>query len=495
MTLIRGALTWSPGWPSPVATDVAIEGGRIARVGERLTPAAGEAVIDGTGKLLLPGFVNAHTHAQSHFAKGAIDGLPLELWLPYLGARVGMLKPQDLYVSTALGAIEMLKTGTTCACDMAQMPGLTDEAIDAVVRAYRDVGMRVALAAQVSDVPPWRSFEGLEEHLSQDVRNGMAAQPPASAPTVLAALRRAVERHHDSAEGRIRFGVGPSTPTSCTDELLVGVADLARELDLTVQTHVAETRAGAYTARVRYGASAVVKLDQLGLLGPRTLLAHSVWIDDRDMELVAARGATIAHNPVSNLKLGSGIAPLIKMREHGCHVGLGTDGSTSSDNQNLIGVMRLAAILPRVVDQRHENWPTAADVLTMAISGGARGAGFESIGAIAPGQLADLILVDLGPTYYHPRNDLIAQLVHADVGASVVTVIVNGEVVVRDGRVTRVDQDKLLAEADALGRRIADAVAPGLAGQIAAGAREALEAISRTPLMREVSALGPFRTG
>jgi cytosine/adenosine deaminase-related metal-dependent hydrolase len=275
---------------------------------------------------------------------------------------------------------------------------------------------------------------------------------------------------------------------------MVGLAGLARDRGLTLQIHVAETKAGAYAAYVRYGKSAISKLDELGLLGPRTILAHCVWIDERDMDLIAERGATISHNPVSNLKLGSGIAPLARMLERGCKVALGTDGSASSDNQNLFGVIRQAALLPRVTERSHERWPIAADVLTMATFDGGRASGFDRVGAIAGGELADLVLIDLASTYYQPSNDLLNQLVHADVGASISMVLVNGEVVVKDGRMTRIQEAGLFEEAQEAALRVSDTLtrAPGLAASIVPAMRRALEAAAQTPRMREIAALAPL---
>jgi cytosine/adenosine deaminase-related metal-dependent hydrolase len=236
---------------------------------------------------------------------------------------------------------------------------------------------------------------------------------------------------------------------------------------------------------------ATEKLRELGLLGPRTLLAHSVWLEDRELDILAETGSAVSHNPVSNLKIGAGIAPVLGMLRRGIPVALGTDGSASNDNQNMFGPLRLAAILHRVVDPAYDRWPGAADALRMATLHGARAAGFgDQIGRIATGFKADFVLLDLGTTYYHPRNDLIQHVVFAEVGSSVRTVLVDGRVVLDEGRVTTVDEAALaraLAE-----QRIAGAAAdvfaqePPPAGHplYALGAtRGVAGATSRTPLL------------
>jgi len=455
--LIRGGLVLPDAATAPGPADILIEGDRIARVALRLEPGPQDRVIDARDCLLIPGLVNAHTHAHNNLAKAAIDGLPLEIWIQYLAARVANRTPRDIYVGTALGAIEMVKTGTTCACDMAQVtPWPTDEALDAVARAYADVGLRASIAAQVFDLSFLDSLAGLDRLLPDDLRAAVTRRPRYPRDEVLATVRGAVGRWHGAAGGRIRFGVGPNLVTLCSDTFLEACRELSHERDLTFQTHLSETKAEAYSARVRYGMRATEKLRELGLLGPRTLLAHCVWLDDRELDVLAETGSAVAHNPVSNLKLGAGIAPVLKMRDRGITVALGTDGSASNDNQNMFYPLRLAAIVHRAVDPDFDRWPGAADVLRMATVEGARAAGFgDAVGRIAPGCKADLVILDLKQSYYHPRNDLVRQLVYCEVGSSVRTVLVDGRVVVEDGRVTTVDEAALLAEADEVGRRIA----------------------------------------
>ena len=474
--LIRNGLVLTEAHAEPTTADILVEADRITRVESSLEPRPDTRIIDASNQLVMPGLVNAHTHTHNVPSKAALDGLPLEIWLQYRMARTLNLSPREIYVSAAVNAIEMVKTGTTCACEMAQvLPYPTDEALDAVGQAYTDVGLRASIAAQVADRSFLEGLPGIESLLPEDILTQLKSRPPFPREETLATIRRAVDRWHGAAEGRIRFGVGPSSVTNCSDEFLEGCAQLSRERGVTVQTHLCETKAGARAALLRYGKSAAARLHELGLLGPRTILAHSIWVDDHDIDLIAETRSSVAHNPISNLKLGDGIAPVLKMRARGCNVALGTDGSASSDNQNLFGPLRVAAILHRVVDPNYDRWLSGADVLDMATANGARAAGFEGqTGGISPGKKADLVLLDLRSIYYHPQNDLVCHVVHCEVGSSVTTVLVDGRVIVESGKVTTVDEAALLAEADEIARRVSSIMEDptGLARRIAPYVRQ-----------------------
>jgi 5-methylthioadenosine/S-adenosylhomocysteine deaminase len=455
--LIRGGLVLADADARPASADILVEGDRIVQVGPDLEAGPDATLLDARDRLVIPGFVNGHAHAHNHLAKGAIDRLPLEIWMQYLTARVLNRTPRDIYVGTAIGAIEMAKTGTTCACEMAQVsPWPTDETLGAVVHGYLDVGLRASIAPQVFDLPLLEGDPDLAHLVPGDLRKELERQAPYPRDEVLATLGRLIERWHGAGDGRIIVGLGPTIATRCSDGFLEACAGLSRDCGVPLQTHLEETKVGACAARELHGKSVTARLHDLGLLGPRTLLAHCIWVDAADLDLIAESGSSISHNPVSNLKIGSGIAPLLAMRERGCNVALGTDGSASSDNVNMFGALRLAAILQRVVDPNYDRWPSAADVFRMATTNGARAAGFGGhVGTIAPEQKADLVLLDLGATYFHPRNDLLNQLVYAEVGSSVTTVLVNGRVIVDEGRMTTVDEQALLAEADEIGHRVA----------------------------------------
>jgi guanine deaminase len=255
---------------------------------------------------------------------------------------------------------------------------------------------------------------------------------------------------------RVRLGLAPTIPLHCSDDFLRGCAELSATLGLPMQTHLAESRAQAVVGQQRYGHSLVAHLAQLGLLSPRFSVAHAIWVSDADIEQLAAAGVTAIHNPLSNLRLGSGIAPLRRMLERGLAVGLGTDGANTSDTQNLFEAMRLAAGLSRVVDADEDRWVSGSEVLRMATTGSARalGLGGPPIGRLAPGYAADLVLLDLSQPVYVPLRDTTRQLVHGENGSAVDRVLVGGRLVVDQGRVLTVDEAALRQQAEAAAARL-----------------------------------------
>jgi cytosine/adenosine deaminase-related metal-dependent hydrolase len=264
---------------------------------------------------------------------------------------------------------------------------------------------------------------------------------------VLARLRR----------GNSRSGImlGPSSPMNCSDGLLREVVTLAEQNDLGIHTHLLETRLQAWTAQKIYRKTICAHLAEIGFLSSRVSGAHSIWLDDRDMDLMASAGASAVHNPASNLKLGSGIAPVAKLKARGVNVALGTDGGDTSDSYSIFEQMRLAAYLSRVVAEDPENWITAADALKMGTVNGAQAipAWRGKIGQINPGYSADLIL--LKPTLrLRPLREVVHQLVFCEDGQSVHTVLVAGKIVVEGGRLTLVDEENLVRRVEPISRKM-----------------------------------------
>jgi guanine deaminase len=261
---------------------------------------------------------------------------------------------------------------------------------------------------------------------------------------------------------RVRLGLAPTIPLHCSDDFLRQCAQLSESHGLPMQTHLAESRAQAEVGQRRYGRSLVAHLAQLGLLSARFSVAHAIWISDADIDLLAEHGVTAIHNPLSNLRLGSGIAPLRRMLERGLHVGLGSDGANTADTQNLFEGMRLAAGLSRVVDADEDRWVTCAEVLRMATTGSARALGLDvPLGRIAPGFAADLVLLDLAQPHYVPLRDAARQLVHGENAGGVDRVLVGGRVVVDQGRVLTVDEAALRRQAEAAAARLDALNQPG----------------------------------
>jgi 5-methylthioadenosine/S-adenosylhomocysteine deaminase len=434
------------------AADVLIERDDIAAVGARLAAPTGAQVIDASSFIVIPGLINTHTHAHNNLLRGLAGRWTLEDLLNH-GPALNMNRtPEDHYLSATLGAMEMLKTGCTTAYDLFMAaPAPSVEDFEAVVRAYTDVGMRAVIAPAVADLTFHETVPGLLDLMPRELRQRVEAVTAAPAQRLLELTTATIRRWHGAAGGRLRVAVSPTIPTQCSEEFLAGSARLVREHGVGLHTHLLESKVQAIAANRRWGKTTVKKLSELGMLGPQFVGAHAVWLTDTDIAMLADAGAAVAHNPASNLRLGSGIAAVREMLDRGVTVGLGTDGSMSSDNQNLFEAMRLAGLLGNVrFPHDRDRWLEAEDVWRVATVGGARALGLaDQVGAVAPGRKADLVLLRADSTFLRPMGAALGSLVYAETGAAVDTVIVGGRVVVRDGRVLTVDESRLRARAQA----------------------------------------------
>jgi cytosine/adenosine deaminase-related metal-dependent hydrolase len=297
---------------------------------------------------------------------------------------------------------------------------------------------------------------------------------------IMAVARAAVDRWHEPG-GLIGIGLGPSAPQRCTPELLGATMALARERGLVWQTHVQETRTQAVTGPRRHGHSFVAELAERGLLGPEATLVHTVWLDDRDRELMAQAGVAAVHCPYSNLRLGDGVADVPALLRAGVEVALGTDGRGCDETLDMLELTRLAALLHKVHGLAPEDWPTARQALHMATRAGSRCAGHgDSLGRVEPGARADLVLVAADTGVFTPRHDPVRQLVFGATSRDVRAVLVDGRVVVRDGDVVGVDIPALLADAE---RHAADelAAAAGSADRLEGAVRRMFDAAEAAP--------------
>ena len=463
--LVRGGLVLTSTMSLEPA-NVLIEADQIVAVGCKLSTSPGTEELNATGHIVLPGLINAHTHAHNNLLKSLGDNWTLEDLLTHGPALNGCRRPEDHYLSAAIGAIEMLKTGCTAAYDLFMaLPTPTSEVVEAVVRAYVDVGLRAVVAPAVADIVFYRVVPDLFELLPRRLRRTVEqiqAEPTAG---LLQLTENTIRLWNGAAGGRIRVAVAPTIPGQCSDELLLGCQRLVQEYGVGLHTHLAESKVQAIYAQQRWGKTIVAHLADLGLLGPGFVGAHGVWLTLDDIHRLADAGAGVAHNPASNLKLGSGIAPAREMLDHGLTVGLGTDGSMSSDNQNLFEAMRIAALVNKVrfpYDQ--ERWIGATDVFAMATQGSARVLGLaDDIGAVAPGRKADLVLLRSHSIFLQPLNHALNALVYAETGADVSTVLVGGRVVLDNGRVLTVDEDQLRLQAQEAADRLRAQNAPAWA--------------------------------
>jgi 5-methylthioadenosine/S-adenosylhomocysteine deaminase len=418
--------------------DVLIEDGRIARVGPGSRHA--DRIVDASGQVVMPGLIDAHTHGAQALDRGLGDRLTLDQWGVFAALGGVALDARESYALTAWNALTLLRSGCTAAMDVTAPSAIFGDGFDAVMQAYVDTGLRASVALALVDMDFY-------DTLPRSLLRGVAlprmpfARPPAAAQ--LAAARRALAGW-SGRHPTLQPCLGPSAPQRLTDELLSGCFDLSAEFDAGVHTHVLETRSHWFACRDRFGCSPVEYLHAKGWLGPRLSLAHGVWLSEDDMSRLAETGTPLAHNPVSNLRLASGIADLQRLVAAGVTVGIGTDGAASNDGQNMWEAIKLTALLHRVYGKR-ERWVTAADALRLCLEGGAAILR-RKIGAIRPGYEADLILLGGRDVFLRPKDQMIASLVLGELGASVRTAIVGGEVVLDDGRATRIDESGLRSE-------------------------------------------------
>jgi 5-methylthioadenosine/S-adenosylhomocysteine deaminase len=432
--------------------DVFVDGGRLVA-----SPPEGAERVDCSRLLVVPGMINAHNHSNENWFRGRWDNLPLEPWMlfSYPALAAPAQSPDEIYLRTALGAIEQLRSGATCVVDFIyELDGFTTESLDAVVRAYRDTGLRALIALGIGD-RAYHETVILEEGLvSAELISRLEQDRPPTWDEWERFCRDAVERFHRPDDG-ISIGLGPSGPQRCTDAMLAGCAALADELDLVIHIHVLETRMQAVSGQRMYGKTLVEHMDSVGFLSPRVNFAHGIWLTPGDIELVRDRGVTIAHNPASNLKLGSGLAAVPRLLAEGVNVALGTDGMSSNDGLDMFASLKLASLVHKLWGIDYEQWLGAREAWQLATIGGAVAVGDATgLGCIEPRRRADLVLLDLDSHVFTPLNDPLRQLAFGSSTLAVDSVLVGGEWRVRGGRLTGLDEADVLARARETGREV-----------------------------------------
>lgn len=408
--------------------DVIVADKQIAAIDPASSPQAERAfdqVIDGSGRVLLPGFVQTHIHLCQTLFRGAADDLALIDWLKQrIWPMEAAHTEESLYASARLGIAELLCGGTTCALTME-----TVHHTDAVFRAVAESGLRATVGKcmmdQGDEVPV-----ALQEQTEQS----------------LAASLALCEQWHGRDDGRIRYCFAPRFAISCTKELLERVAVLARERSVLVHTHASENLTEINLVERQTGKRNIAYLQSVGLTSPQVVLAHCVHLVEEEFDILRQTGVHIAHCPSSNLKLGSGIAPVNEMLERGISVSLGADGAPCNNQLDMFTEMRTAALLQKV---RHG--PQALPALTalrMATIQGARALGLEEeVGSIEVGKRADLLLLNLEQLHTTPHPDLISAIVYSASRKNVETVMIDGRVVVRDGLLLTMNEAEVMRQA------------------------------------------------
>jgi cytosine/adenosine deaminase-related metal-dependent hydrolase len=463
LTLIRGARVYDRALDPhrPPVRDVIIEGSQIRSVtapddladrkARMVEGAAAKRpnvrVIDGADKLLIPGLVNAHYHSYDVLAKGRFEDMPFDVWaLHSQPAYWGKRSKAELRARTLLGAMEAARHGITTIQDMNSLVPQDEETLNVILAAYAEVGVRVVFSIAVRDIAAL-DIEPFLPAMPDNV-SAIVNGKPGDAKSDLAFIEAQIKRLRPLPP-RLTWALSPSGPQRCSTLLLEGIAALSQSYDLPVFTHVYETRAQLAKARSHYrahGGSLVRYMADLGLLTPRTTMAHSVYIADDEIDAVASAGAGVVHNPLANLKLKNGVAPLLRLRSAGINLALGCDNCSCSDCQNLFQSMKLFALFCAGMDAG----PTgvhAQHALDAATIGGARAVALgDAIGEVKAGMRADLVLIDLSDFAYQPFNSAARQMVFSETGRGVHTVMVDGRVVLHEGRFTTVDEQAFRQE-------------------------------------------------
>ncbi len=444
--------------------DVVIEAGRIEAIG----PDAGEGydgeVIDAAGSVVMPGLINAHLHSNEAFQQGAYDNLPLEIWLgesyppfgfPFLSAR-------DFYLRTMLAAIESVRAGVTTVQDDYVHPPATPDAMDAAIRAYADIGLRAWVAVDMWDVPLLDCVPYARDIIPAAERREIDALPVADCAAQLELFRLQFDNWHGH-DDRIRIIIAPCGPQRCTIELMEAINELSKLHDVPLHSHTLETRPQAVQAQDQWGKTAIEYLDDIGFLSSRLTIVHGIWLNDWDIGLLADNGCSVVHNPLSNLKLGSGICPVRKLRDAGINVALGTDGLATSDTADLIQAIHAASLIHKNPATHHDDWVSGGEVFRMATMGGARSGMMErEVGSLEAGKRADVILLDRDHWGFVPLTNPIRQLAFSVTSEAVRSVIVGGKLIMRDREIKTIDEDALRSEIhEAADRYVRDFV-PGM---------------------------------
>ena len=418
-----------------VEADVLVEDGRIKGVGRldgRTVGRSKPTIIDCSGRVILPGLIQAHIHLCQTLFRGLADDLSLEDWLTQ---RIWPLEAahtaESIYASAMLGAAELLLGGTTAILDME-----TVRHTDAAFEALEAIGIRATAGKCLMDAP---------------------SNPAALRESTDQALTESADlcaRWHGAAEGRLRYCFAPRFAPSCTGPLLRAVSDLAEKAGAVVHTHAAETLVELDIVKRATGHDEIAYLDSVGISGPRAALAHCVWVDKDGIGRLARQATNIVHCPSSNLKLGSGIAPIPEMLAAGCRVGIGADGAPCNNRLDAFAEMRLAALIQK--PRLGPDALPAAHALELATLGGARALGLENeIGSVEVGKRADLIVLDLsGPHTQPEEGDVVSRIVYSARAADVRHVIVDGRVVVKDGALRTADVAEIARAANTHARKL-----------------------------------------
>lgn len=409
-TLIKNAAVYHDGQVDE-GKNILIDGKRIAGFPETADGVPYDEIIDGKGMLALPGLVNTHTHVAMTLFRSYADDLALMDWLQnMIWPAEAHLDDDIVYWGSMLAFAEMIRGGTTAFCDMYMF-------MDSCAQAAEAAGIRGNIARGLAGVTP-NGMKALEENVE---------------------LYR---KWNNGADGRIRVMLGPHAPYTCPPDYLKKVRDTAEQYGIPIHIHLSETKGEVDTCREKFGVTPIALMNQIGLFDVPTLAAHCVHVTEDDIAIMAEKQVRVAHNPGSNLKLASGIAPVPAMRKAGVVVGLGTDGASSNNKLDMFAEMRLAALIHKAASL--DPFAIKADeAMQMGTKDGAMCLGYDDLGELKEGYLADFILVDRSGWHWKPRFNSISLAVYAGNSMDVDTVMVNGKVLMRHKELLTIDTEKL----------------------------------------------------
>ena len=402
--------------------DIAVEGRRFAAVGAAPDGFTPDEVIDGSGLLAMPGLFNAHCHAAMSLQRGWAEDLPFDRWLnERVWVAESALKEPDVYWGAALAACEMIRAGVV---------GFADHYfwMDQVARVVDESGLKALLAWCHFGLPPDQEVGG----------------------TTLDTCREFTRRWHGQANGRVRVAMGPHSPYMCSPEVLTAMAEAADAEGVGLHLHLAESEEQLAVSKEKYGASPVAHLHALGLLDRPLLAAHCLTLAPGDLELLAVPNVSVAHTPKTYMKLGMAHATVGPLLDAGVRVALGSDGPASNSDMNLLETMRLTGLREKQATRDAAALPAPA-ILGLASRAGAQALGFSDSGWLRAGAAADMILMDTRGPHWAPPHDLLAGAIYASHPADVKHVMVDGRLLLRDGALQTLDEEKIIAEASRRG--------------------------------------------
>ncbi len=410
--LIEGGWILTP--EGLVKGELAVNNGIIANIGEKVSS---DRVVDAKNGIVMPGLINTHTHLGMTLLRGYADDVPLSQWLnEYIWPMEAKLDERAVYIGSLLGCLEMIKSGTTTFADMyIHMDGAAKAVEKSELRGVLSYGM-----IELED----------DARAERELRTG----------------KEFIKKWNNAANGRITTMYGPHAPNTCSSDFLSRVRECSDKDSVGIHTHLAETKAETNEMTSKYGLPSVQLLDKIGFLGPDVLAAHCVWLSEEDIKILKKNDVKVAHNPTSNMKLGSGVSPVPELIKEGVTVALGTDGCASNNDLDMFREMKMAALLHKV----HKLDPTmisARDALNMATINGARALGINS-GELVVGRKADIIIVDTNKPHLTPKHDMISNLVYCAKGSDVSTCIVDGKILMENYEIKTLNESKIMADAE-----------------------------------------------